>query len=257
MWLAEGFSFGITAAGGTGHYLAQLMTEGEAEIDMASLDPKRFGGWMTTEYAARKNEECYNHVFVLHHPDEERADCRPLRTAPAYDRQIGLGAQMGQVNGWDRPNYYGPKDAPKGFDHDSRSFRRGGWWPYAVEAAKAVRNTVGIIDERPDELAGNLSYGQQKLLALARMLPTNAKVFMLDEPGSGLPRPMVAHMGSLMQRLAREYGKSVLLVDHNMELVAGLTQAEHHVSAHQSVQNAGISNVFQLGRTQVVEQRQH
>ncbi|MEZ5714222.1 MAG: hypothetical protein R3D85_03005 [Paracoccaceae bacterium] len=34
-WLAEGFSFGITAAGGTGYYLAQLMVEGEAEIDMA------------------------------------------------------------------------------------------------------------------------------------------------------------------------------------------------------------------------------
>ena len=42
-WFAEGFSFGITAAGGTGHYLAQLMTEGEAEIDMWSLDPRRFG----------------------------------------------------------------------------------------------------------------------------------------------------------------------------------------------------------------------
>ena len=51
LWLAEGFSFGITAAGGTGHYLAQMITEGEAEIDMASLDPKRFGRWMTTEYA--------------------------------------------------------------------------------------------------------------------------------------------------------------------------------------------------------------
>lgn len=72
---------GITAAGGTGHYPAQLMTQGEAEIDMASLDPKRFGGWMTTEYAPRKNEECYDHVFVLHHPDEEREAARPLRTA--------------------------------------------------------------------------------------------------------------------------------------------------------------------------------
>lgn len=146
MWIAEGFSFGITAAGGTGYYLAQMMTAGEAEIDMASLDPKRYGNWMTTEYAARKNEECYNHVFILHHPDEEREACRPLRTAPAYDRQKEMGAQFGQVNGWERPNYYGPKDAPSNFDHDSRSFRRGGWWQYAVEEAKAVRNTVGIID---------------------------------------------------------------------------------------------------------------
>ncbi|MFY8145876.1 MAG: FAD-dependent oxidoreductase, partial [Rhodobacter sp.] len=146
MWLAEGFSFGITAAGGTGHYLAQMMVQGEAEIDMASLDPRRYGGWMTTEYAARKNEECYAHVFIQHHPDEEREACRPLRTAPVYDRQLALGAQMGQVNGWERPNYYGPKDAPAGFDHDGRSFRRGTWWPHAVAEAKAIRETAGLID---------------------------------------------------------------------------------------------------------------
>ncbi|MEY3003532.1 MAG: hypothetical protein RLZZ491_708 [Pseudomonadota bacterium] len=146
MWLAEGFSFGITAAGGTGHYLAQMMVEGEAEIDMAALDPKRYGAWMTTEYAARKNEECYEHVFVLHHPDEEREACRPLRTAPVYDRQKALGAQFGQVNGWERPNYYGPKDAPEGFDHDARSFRRGGWWDYARSEAEAIRQGAGLID---------------------------------------------------------------------------------------------------------------
>ncbi len=146
MWLAEGFSFGITAAGGTGHYLAQLMTQGEAEIDMASLDPRRYGSWMTTEYAVRKNEECYEHVFILHHPDEEREAARPLRTAPVYDRQKALGAQFGQVNGWERPNYYGPVDAAEVFDHDARSFRRGGWWQYAVDEAKAVRETAGLID---------------------------------------------------------------------------------------------------------------
>ena len=146
MWLAEGFSFGITAAGGTGYYLAQMMTEGEAEIDMASLDPKRYGSWMTTEYAARKNEECYEHVFILHHPDEEREACRPLRTSPAYDRQKKHGAQFGQVNGWERPNYYGPLDAPASFDHDSRSFRRGAWWQYAEAEARAIRETAGLID---------------------------------------------------------------------------------------------------------------
>ena len=147
MWLAEGFSFGITAAGGTGYYLAQLMVEGEAEIDMASLDPKRYSSnWMTTEFAARTNEECYEHVYILHHPDEEREACRPLRTAPAYDRQKARGAQFGWVNGWERPNYFGPLDAPENFDHDARSFRRGGWWQYAVEEARAIRNGVGLID---------------------------------------------------------------------------------------------------------------
>jgi len=146
MWIAEGFSFGITAAGGTGHYLAQMMTTGEAEIDMASLDPKRYGDWITTEYAARKNEECYEHVYILHHPDEERAACRPLRTAPSYDRMKARGAQFGCVNGWERPNYFGPKDAPDTFDHDARSFRRGAWWQYAHDEAKAIREGVGLID---------------------------------------------------------------------------------------------------------------
>ncbi|MEM6905694.1 MAG: FAD-dependent oxidoreductase, partial [Pseudomonadota bacterium] len=142
-WFAEGFSFGITAAGGTGHYLAQVMTEGEAEIDMWSLDPRRYGRWVNREYAARKNEECYAHVYILHHPDEEREACRPLRTAPCYDRVKARGAQFGMVNGWERPNYF----APEGFDdHGSRSFRRGGWWQYALEEAKAVRESVGLFD---------------------------------------------------------------------------------------------------------------
>lgn len=146
MWLAEGFSFGITAAGGTGYYMAQMMVEGEAEIDMASLDPKRFGSWMTTEWSARKDEEAYEHVYILHHPDEEREACRPLRTAPSYDRLKARGAQFGVVNGFERPNYYGPVDAPADFDHSARSFRRGGWWQYAVDEARAVREGVGLID---------------------------------------------------------------------------------------------------------------
>ena len=143
LWLAEGFSFGITAAGGAGYYLAQMMINGEAEIDMTSLDPKRYGSWITTEYTARKNEECYEHVYVLHHPDEERPACRPLRTFPCYEKLKNYGAQFGQVNGWERPNYFATKDFN---DLDSRSFRRGKWWEYTKNEAKAIREKVGLID---------------------------------------------------------------------------------------------------------------
>ncbi|QFU07719.1 4-methylaminobutanoate oxidase (formaldehyde-forming) [Rhodobacteraceae bacterium THAF1] len=157
MWLAEGFSFGITAAGGAGKYLADMMVEGEAEIDMASLDPRRFGQWTTTEWSSKKDEEAYEHVYILHHPDEERPAARPLRTAPCYDRMKALGAQFGCVNGFERPNYFaidpdtGDVDR-KGrsvvdfSDHDSRSFRRGKWWEYARNEAQAIRETAGLID---------------------------------------------------------------------------------------------------------------
>ena len=143
LWLAEGFSFGITAAGGAGYYLAQMMINGEAEIDMTSLDPKRYGSWITTEYTAKKNEECYEHVYVLHHPDEERPGCRPLRTFPCYEKLKNCGAQFGQVNGWERPNYFATKDFS---DLNSRSFRRGKWWEYTKNEAKAIREKVGLID---------------------------------------------------------------------------------------------------------------
>ena len=143
LWVAEGFSFGITAAGGAGYYLSQMMINGEAEIDMTSLDPKRYGSWITTEYTARKNEECYEHVYVLHHPDEERPACRPLRTFPCYEKLRNYGAQFGQVNGWERPNYFATKDFN---DLDSRSFRRGKWWEYTKNEAKAIREKVGLID---------------------------------------------------------------------------------------------------------------
>ncbi|MBJ3762376.1 FAD-dependent oxidoreductase [Maribius pontilimi] len=157
MWLAEGFSFGITAAGGAGEYLAQMMVQGEAEIDMASLDPKRFGDWVTTEYAVQKDEEAYAHVYILHHPDEERPAARPLRTAPCYDRMAARGAQFGCVNGWERPNYFAidpesgkvaarAKSVVDFSDHDARSFRRGRWWDFARSEAQAVRETAGLID---------------------------------------------------------------------------------------------------------------
>jgi dimethylglycine dehydrogenase len=69
-----------------------------------------------------------------------------LRTAPNYDAQKALGAQFGQINGWERPIYYGPPGAPEDFDHGTRSFRRGGWWGFAEAEARAIREAAGLID---------------------------------------------------------------------------------------------------------------
>ena len=53
----------------------------------------------------------------------KREACRPLRTAPSYNRLKELGAQFGQVGGWERPNYFATNNFD---DKQSRSFRRGG-----------------------------------------------------------------------------------------------------------------------------------
>ncbi|MBN9511211.1 MAG: GcvT family protein [Alphaproteobacteria bacterium] len=142
IYLAEGFSFGVTAAGGAGRLLVQMITEGEAEIDTLAIDPRRFGPWATRPYAIAKNEEAYAHVFVPHFPDEERPAARPLRTAPSHDRLRARGAVFGQGVGWERPNFFGP-----GGDFvEEWSFRRSNWWPHVRDEAAAVRNGVGLIE---------------------------------------------------------------------------------------------------------------
>ncbi len=145
-YFAEGFSFGITAAGGAGKFLAQIVTEGEAEIDLLAVDPRRFGAYATRPYAIKKNEEAYAHVFVPHFPDEERPGGRPLRTTPSYDRQKARGAVFGQRFGWERANFYGPKPTDDPIFKETWSFRRGNWWPYVKEEAEAVRNNVAMFE---------------------------------------------------------------------------------------------------------------
>jgi dimethylglycine dehydrogenase len=56
IWLNEGHSFGITAAGGSGWQLAEWLVEGEPGIDMLAVDPRRFGGYTSKRYVVKKNE---------------------------------------------------------------------------------------------------------------------------------------------------------------------------------------------------------
>lgn len=76
---------------------------------------------------------------------------------------------------------------------------------------------VGLAD-RAESIAGSLSYGQQKLVAIARLLAAEAELLLLDEPASGVHPRRVAELAVLIPRLVAA-GRTVLLVEHNMALV--------------------------------------
>ncbi len=83
LWLNEGHSFGITAAGGSGWQLAEWIVEGEPGIDMMAVDPRRYGPYTSKRYVVQKNEETYRNVFVIHFPDEDRSSCEgPVELPP-------------------------------------------------------------------------------------------------------------------------------------------------------------------------------
>lgn len=142
-WISEGHSFGITAAGGAGWQLAEWITEGEPGIDMLDIDPRRFGPYANKAYTKAKNEEAYEHVFVIHYPDEERPAARPAKTSPCHDRLDARGAVWGQRYGWERPNWF----APKGVEPKDRwSFRRTNYFEHVGNECRAVRERAGLID---------------------------------------------------------------------------------------------------------------
>ncbi|WP_062014407.1 ABC transporter ATP-binding protein [Aureimonas sp. AU4] len=72
------------------------------------------------------------------------------------------------------------------------------------------------------ELAGNLSGGQKKLLELGRTMMVNAKVVLLDEIAAGVNRTLLASLADSIERLNRERGYTFFVIEHDMDLIARL-----------------------------------
>ncbi|HSH49248.1 MAG TPA: ABC transporter ATP-binding protein [Halomonas sp.] len=103
-----------------------------------------------------------------------------------------------------------------------------------------VREQDGVILERvdevldfleishlADELAGNLSGGQKKLLDLGRTMMTDARVVLLDEPGAGVNRTLLGKIREAIRRLNAERGYTFCVIEHDMELVSQLCDPVH------------------------------
>ncbi len=73
------------------------------------------------------------------------------------------------------------------------------------------------------EFAGNLSYGQQKLLEFARILMLDPELILLDEPAGGVNPTLLAELLDHIRKLP-DQGKTVLIVEHNMKVIMGLCE---------------------------------
>ena len=143
-YVAEGFSFGITAGGGAGKVIADQIIHGETYMDTFAIDPRRFSKYANKNYTLAKNVETYEHLFTTHFPTEERPGARPARTTPCYDRLKARGGVFGQRSGWERANWFA--DAPN--TKDDMSFRQEttNWFPALKREAHAMRDACGMID---------------------------------------------------------------------------------------------------------------
>jgi ABC-type branched-subunit amino acid transport system ATPase component/ABC-type branched-subunit amino acid transport system permease subunit len=94
-----------------------------------------------------------------------------------------------------------------------------------AKAAEELLEFVGMRAFR-DQKAHALSYGQQKLVELAQILMLDPKVILLDEPAGGINPVLIERMGDMIREL-NSYGKTFLIVEHNMPFVLGLCDPIH------------------------------
>ena len=73
-----------------------------------------------------------------------------------------------------------------------------------------------------NELAGNLSGGQKKLLELGRTMMVDAKLVLLDEVGAGVNRTLLKEIGTSIQRLNKEKGYTFCMIEHDMDFISRL-----------------------------------
>ena len=140
-WHCCGTSFGIAQGGGSGKYLAQWMVFGDADINMAEFDPRRYGSYADEDYSRDKVFLDYRMTFTTRLPGEEEPDGRPQETSALYETLKAAGAVYGETYGWERPKYFALDGAAEvGGYHRTNSFN-------AVAAeVKAVAERVGVLD---------------------------------------------------------------------------------------------------------------
>ncbi|MCP4392198.1 MAG: FAD-dependent oxidoreductase [Gammaproteobacteria bacterium] len=140
-WQCCGASIGIAQGAGCGKYLAQWMVHGDAEINMACVDPRRFGAYADADYTCAKSFDDYHNMFETPLPGREIHAGRPNRITPLYEKLKGKGAVYTEVYGWERPKYF----APEGFE-EKLQYRRNNLFDLVAEECRAVRERVGIMD---------------------------------------------------------------------------------------------------------------
>ncbi len=93
----------------------------------------------------------------------------------------------------------------------------------ARETALDMLSFVNLQDKR-NEWAANLSYGEQRRLEIARALAADPDLLLLDEPAAGMNPQETVNLMALISRIREEMSKTVLLIEHDMKVVMGISE---------------------------------
>jgi dimethylglycine dehydrogenase len=142
---AHSFTFGIAQGGGAGKVLAEWIMHGETELDMWSVDPRRYTDYADHDYCLSKALETYGHEYAMHFPHHEWPAGRDKKHSNLHNRLADAGAQFGAYNGWERANWFA-QDGDDTSEEATQTWDRNGPWQAAIKReVEAVRDGCGML----------------------------------------------------------------------------------------------------------------
>ena len=121
--------------------------------------------------------------------------------------------------------------------------------PRHQERAKSILQSVGMWEKR-DAMAGDLSYGQRKLLEIGRAMALDVGIYLFDEPFAGLFPQMLERVKTILKDM-RERKRTIIFVSHNMDIVRELSD---HIFVLDSGTLLAVGEVDEvLGRSNVID----
>ncbi len=146
LYVATGFnSIGIQSSGGAGLVLSQWIKNGHPPVDVNGIDIRRIHPFQSNaNYVRERVSETLGLLYAMHWPYRQAETSRGVRRSPFYEQAKKLGAAFGEVNGWERPNWYASPGMKPEYEY---SYGRQNWFACAQTEADALKNDVVFFDQ--------------------------------------------------------------------------------------------------------------
>jgi 4-methylaminobutanoate oxidase (formaldehyde-forming) len=146
LFVATGFnSIGIQSSGGAGLVLSQWIKDGHPPMDVNAMDIRRIHPFQSVKrYARDRVSESLGLLYAMHWPYRQAETARGVRRSPLYQTLKELGAVYGEVNGWERPNWYARDGIKPEYEY---SYGRQNWFPCADYEARQLMNHCAFFDQ--------------------------------------------------------------------------------------------------------------
>ena len=145
-YVATGFnSIGIQSSGGAGLVLSQWIKNGYPPMDVNGMDIRRIHPFQSVRsYVGERVTETLGLLYAMHWPYRQAETARGVRRSPIYEQTKKLGAVFGEVNGWERPNWYARDGVKPEYEY---SYGRQNWFPCADYEAKQLMTKCVFFDQ--------------------------------------------------------------------------------------------------------------